>query len=212
MPSRSIVLHREDVHLRRAHELLLDLVEIADADEHRVSASTAGSSPPMRASSARLGAEQRRQRHAVHVAGLARLGRVHVAVRIDPDEPELLAALAQKRRRRRDRSRAEAVIAAEHDRNRAFFERAERALKQLLADARDVLDVALVLVARTLGFGNRGGDVALVDDRAPEAGEMLADAGDAKRRRPHVGAATIAAEVERNADDVDDGLIHLLIW
>ena len=37
----------------------------------------------------------------------------------------------------------------------------------------------------------------------PEARELLADAGNAKRRRPHVGAAPVAAEIERHADDVD---------
>ena len=32
---------------------------------------------------------------------------------------------------------------------------------------------------------------------------LLAEAGDAERRRPHVDAAAAAAEVERHADDVD---------
>ena len=32
---------------------------------------------------------------------------------------------------------------------------------------------------------------------------LLAEAGDAERRRPHVDAAPAAAEVEGNADDVD---------
>ena len=121
------VLHREDVHLRRAHQLLFDLVEIADADEHGVlPASTAGRSPPMRASSA--GSEPSSAASGMPCTLPESLvsGRVHVAVRVHPDQAELLAALAQERRRRRHRSGAEAVIAAEHDRHRAFVERAER--------------------------------------------------------------------------------------
>ena len=117
--------------------------------------------------------------------------------------PSFLPALALKGRRRGHRTGAEAVIAAEHERERAFLERRERALEQLLADAGDVLDVALCDVARPLDLGNRRDDVALVDDGEAETRELLADAGDAERRRPHVGAAAIAAEVERYADDVD---------
>ena len=37
----------------------------------------------------------------------------------------------------------------------------------------------------------------------PSAVEPLAEAGDPKRRRPHVDAAAVAAEIERHADDVD---------
>ena len=36
-----------------------------------------------------------------------------------------------------------------------------------------------------------------------ERRELLAEAGDAERRRSHVGAAAIAAEIERHADDVN---------
>jgi hypothetical protein len=36
-----------------------------------------------------------------------------------------------------------------------------------------------------------------------ELRELLGEARDAKRRRPHVGAAPVAAEIERHADDVD---------
>ena len=82
--------------------------------------------------------------------------------------PSGLPCLRMVRRRRRDRSGAEAVIAAEHDRHRAFGERRERGLKQPLADARDVFHVALVRIARALRLGNRRRHVALVDDVQPE--------------------------------------------
>ena len=105
--------------------------------------------------------------------------------------------------RGRHRSGGEAVVAAEHDRHRAFVERRQRRLIHLLADLRDVADVFLALVAQLLRFGNRRREVALVDDRVAERGEPLAEAGDAERGRPHVDAAPAAAEVERHADDVD---------
>ncbi len=60
----------------------------------------------------------------------------------------------------------------------------------------------LMLVAQFLRFGNRRGQVALVDDPVAERREPLAESGDPERRRPHVDAASAAAEVKRNADDV----------
>ena len=49
------VLHREHVHARVADRDLLALVEIPDADEHRLRRRTFGDEPPMRASSAGSG-------------------------------------------------------------------------------------------------------------------------------------------------------------
>ena len=60
-----------------------------------------------------------------------------------------------------------------------------------------------MLVAQLLRLGNRRGQIAFVDDRIAECGELLAKPGDAERGRPHVDAAPAAAEVERDADDVD---------
>jgi hypothetical protein len=102
------------------------------------------------------------------------------------------------------------VIAAKHDRHRAFRERRQRRLKQPLAHARDVLDVAFVRIAGALALRNRRRHVAFVDNLEAKPRDLLAKPRDAERRRPHVGAATVAAEVERDADDVDG--FHLVIW
>ena len=87
------LLHREHVHLRRAHDLLLDLVEVADADEHRVlrrapparrrakCASSAGSAPSSAASGMPC-----------TLPDSLDDGIVHVAVRVHPDQAERLAA------------------------------------------------------------------------------------------------------------------------
>ena len=53
-----------------------------------------------RASSAGSGAEQRRERHAVHVAARRRRRRVHVAVRVDPDQAERLVRAPREARPR----------------------------------------------------------------------------------------------------------------
>ena len=54
-----------------------------------------------------------------------------------------------------------------------------------------------------LDLRDRRDEVAGVDDRDAQRREPLAEAGDAERRRPHVDAAAVAAEIERHADDVN---------
>ena len=41
-----------------------------------------------------------------------------------------------------------------------------------------------------------------------ERGELLAEAGDAERRRPHVDAAAAGAEIQRHADEVNRFASH----
>ena len=97
----------------------------------------------------------------------------------------------------------EAVVAAQHERQGALRERRAGALVEHPAHVRDVADELLPLVRPLARFRNRRRQIALVDDGDAEAGEAIAEAGDAKRRRPHVHAAAVAAEVEGHADDVD---------
>ena len=106
--------------------------------------------------------------------------------------------------RRRHRAGGEAVIAAEHERQRAFVERRERGLIQLLADPGDVVDVLLVLVAQRPAFP----ESAPADRpcrrrcsrapaiRSPSPAMRNADGPMSTPRRS-------AAEIERHADDVD---------
>ena len=94
--------------------------------------------------------EQRRQRHAVHVAAGRRLRRVHVAVGIHPDQAERPRDGAPHPvRAGRHRSGREAVIAAEHERQRTLVERrAGRQSWSRAADPRDRLDELLCRVGR----------------------------------------------------------------
>jgi hypothetical protein len=81
------VLHREHVDARIPDSDLLAFVQIANADEHRVGGMDLWGSPADSGQLRRLAAEQRGERHAVDVAAQRRGGRVHVAVRVDPQEP-----------------------------------------------------------------------------------------------------------------------------
>ena len=197
------VLHREDVHARLTDDLLFAFVEIADADEDGV----LGQHLRREAADPRqlggLGAEQRRERHAVDVAAGRTRRRVHVAVRVDPDQADRLLLPADEIGRRGDRSGRQAVIAAEDERKPALLERRERGLVQLLADPGDLADVFLAGIAERFRFRDRRDDIPFVDDRHAERGQPFANARDPKRGRSHVDAAAVAAEVERHADDVN---------
>ena len=76
-------------------------------------------------------------------------------------------------------------------------------LVQLLADARDLVDVLLAAVGRLMQFADRRLHVAAINDRAPERGNLIAQTGDPECRRPHVHTTPIAAQVEWHADDVN---------
>ena len=167
--------------------------------------STFGDKPPMCASSAGSGPSSAASGMPCTLPLERGRGRVHVAVRVDPEQADRqplgrscaqAAAAPPSRRRGCDRRRAPAAS------RRRRATRATRVV-ELLADAGDVADVFLPFVAPFLRLGNRRRQIALVDDGVAEGGEPLAEAGDAKRRRPHVHAAPAAAEIERHADHVD---------
>ena len=104
----------------------------------------------------------------------------------------------------RHRAGAEAVVAAEDQRERAACPRLSSGLAvQRRAHRGDLADVLLARVAGVARFRDRHVQVALVDDRMAERGDLRVDAGDAQRRGTHVDAAPALAEVERHADDVD---------
>ena len=137
---------------------------------------------PIAASSAGSCAEQRRERHAVHVAAGRRLGRVHVAVRVDPDQAE--------RQRRgpahpggagRHRSGGQAVIAAEHERQRAGVERLQRDCRR--ASGRPWRCRGCTSCACRPGASSRESAPAglpLSTTVRPSAAMLIADAGDAR--------------------------------
>jgi hypothetical protein len=197
------VLHREYVHARVPHLLLLHVVQVADTDEHGLLRDDFGREVADAGQFRRLRPQQRGQRHPVHVAARRRRGGVHVAVGVHPEQAERLVLSPGEFGGRADRTRREAVIPAEHERDPPFLERAQRRFVQLLADARDLADVALVRVARGFHLRNRRGDVPPFHDGVAERLQFLVQAGDAQRGGPHVHPAPVPAEIERHPDDVN---------
>ena len=167
--------------------------------------STLGDQPADARQLRRFRAEQRGERHAVHVAAGRGRRRVHVAVRVDPEQADRQVASSAapiaprprpNRRRGCDRRRARAA-------SRPLESESSAVWYSCLAHLGDVVDVLLALVAPLLRFGNRRRQIAAIDDRLAELRQAFAEPGDAERRRPHVDAAAAAAKVQRHADDVD---------
>ena len=149
-----------------------------------------------------LRSEQRGERHAVDVAAGAGIGRVHVAVRVDPEQAEASALPPGGGGGGGGGAGGQAVIAAEDHGDRARRVRRVGRLEQPAADAGDGADVLLACGAGLNGFPDRRDQVAPIRDRVAEAGDAVAEAGDAQRGRPHVDPAARGPEVEGHADDV----------
>ena len=109
------VPHREDVDAGRDHPAALGGVEVADADEDGAGGLDRGGRPADGGELAGLRSQQRGERHAVDVAAGARIRRVHVAVRVDPEQAEASALTPGSGGGGGDGARGQAVIAAEDD-------------------------------------------------------------------------------------------------
>ena len=104
--------HRVDADAALAHERALALVEGAHADEDDPLRVERRQRPRVARESLGIAAERRRQRHPVHVSTRARLGRVQVAVRVQPEHP----ARTVDRGEAAERPERDRVVAAEDDR------------------------------------------------------------------------------------------------
>ena len=197
------VLHREDVNAGAAHGGLLALVEVADADEHGLRR------PHLR----REAADGRRARAGVPprsaasgipctlplsvVSGVFMSPCASTQIR-----PSGLPCCRANADGGGDRTGGDAVIAAEHDRQAVALEHGERALVERAADGGDLRQILLLRIARVDGLLRRRIDVAVVAHLVAERAQPIGNSGNAHRRRPHVDAATAAAQIERSADDV----------
>ncbi len=143
-------------------------------------------------------AERGRQHHPVDVAGEARLRRVEVTVRVEPQHAAGAVAPQAGERPERD-----GVVTAEHERHVTLLARPPDERRHLGARGLDLLEEAQLLVALRLGLGHRRGHVAPVGALAAELLDSPFEPGVANRGRAHVHAAPVLAEVERRADDGD---------
>ncbi len=142
-----------------------------------------------------------RERHAVHVAGRRRVGRVEVRVGIEPQHEEFAPGRAAMAGDAVDRAHGQAVIAAEHDRE---FAGLHAVVDPPTDDRRPGRHLAEVAQGRhgvdRVQADRAGREVAVVDDAATEVFERGRDAGGPQRRRPHQAPRLTRAGLDRNAE------------
>ena len=135
--------------------------------------------------------EERGERHAVQPPRVARLGRVRVEVRIDPQEPD--RSVCHLRHAAPGAHRA-AVVAAEHERRSARTQRIRHCARETRAEPADGLRHRLV--RRRVGvqrLAPLGGE--------PARGEMGINPGQPQARRTVGTARRLGAEAARHAED-----------
>ena len=190
---------------RLADDLLLAIVEVADADEDGVLGQHLRREAADARQLGRLGAEQRRERHAVDVAA----GRTSPACSCRRARRPRSGRAASRRGGGSPRSPRPSPAREASDRRRA-----RAGSRPSRAPPSDVLYSCSQTRAISRMYFLLGSPSALVSGIGatrspssttgmPSAGQPLAEAGDPKRRRPHVDAAAVAAEIERHADDVN---------
>src|SRR6185503_320463 len=197
-----------------ADPLALALVERAQAHERNPARLDRGQGPRVAREAAVGQAERCRERHPVHVAGGRGLGRVQVAVRVEPKHTAGALSTGEPA----ERSERDRVVAAEHEWQRALFESESDEPRDAAAGGLDLRQIAGARV-RLFGRLQHGSlDIAPVEDVVADRGKTVVEPRVADCRWTHVDAATAGAEVERGTDDRDllacshDGKPYWLDW
>ena len=151
----------------------------------------------------RTQAEQRGQRHAVDVARGRGFGGVDVGMGVDPEHADLLVLAAVELGHPGDGARRQRMIAAQHQGRHALFQGLEYGLGGAVAGLGNLLQVAGLVAAGSLGFGDFHADVAAIGHAMPQGLQPGFQAGDPHRRGSHVHAPAAGPHVERNADDAN---------
>ncbi len=142
---------------------------------------------------------ERCQNHAMDIAGRACLAGIEVAVGIEPDDADLPAGAGGAA----DRAERDAVVAAQHDRQRPCREPFFHAIGQRLDGRDDLRQVLEARVTRLAGLRLGNGDGVEVIYVVSERLQLLGEVGVTDGARPHVHAAAVGAEVHRDANQTD---------
>ena len=199
------VAHRVDQDVQLREKDRLRGVERANPHERDPLRRHGGQRPRLALELGAGEAERHRQRHPVDVAGRRRLRPVHVAVRVDPEH----AARPVRTREPTQRPDRDGVVAAEHERVQALFDRARHEVRHPLARLLDRRQEADAFAAHLRRLGNRTLDIAPVENRPAQALDPRREAGIADCRRSHVDAAAPCPEVEARADQGDGPSVRL---
>ena len=131
------------------------------------------------------------------VSARGRLGRVEVAVGIEPEHP----ARPMQRGEGADRPDRDRVVASEHERRQAVLGRRAHLPGDPLARLPDLGEEPGIRVAGIRRLADLRVDVAPVVAGNAQRGKPLPESRVPDRRRSHVDPAAPCAEIELGADD-----------
>ena len=183
-----------DVEL--AHERLLARVERADADECDALGIDRRQRQPVSANALAADPEHRRERHPVDVSARRRLGRVEVAVRVQPEDAAGAGSGQPAQCADRDR-----VVAAEDERHQARTSSRLDLARDPDAGLEDRVEVPCLVGAAVACLR----EARRRRSRDPRPRCRRARVGRSARHsgspRTHVDASATRAEIERGSDD-----------
>ncbi len=139
----------------------------------------------------------------MHIAARRRLGRVYVAVRVDPQQADFLPLSPVELRHARDGARRHRVISAQNQRNFAGLERLDDHVRTLEAGRGNFFQIFGARRAFFFLLRDGDGDVAGIFHVVANGFEPRLQPGDAYGGWTHVHAAARLAKVEGNADDTN---------
>ncbi len=200
------VAHVEDLQALLVHEALLARVDAADADlAHPLRADrryhAADLDQRLRAEAAQAG-----HRHAVHVAAGGEDAGVEVGMGIEPEDAQFLAGLSAMPRHCADAADAQAMVAAEQDRQPGQPEFFMHRRVHRVIPRHDLGQVPVAAVRRLPRVG-RADQVAAIDHREAMSFEDRHDAGHPQRLGAHARAPCAGTDVGRRTDE-GDVLLH----
>jgi hypothetical protein len=203
-------------HGERGDASLLDVValagvHVAQAEQH--TAVAARRTAKVRGERVTRESERDGERHPVHVPRRRGLGRVDVAVRVDPDDAGLLPrpgeAGERAHRYRVVPAEDEGDVACAHDLRDDGGELLTRAddlghVVRARPACRPLPVVLLVRVRRETFIRIGDADVPTVPHAESDVRQLRHEASVANPGRTHVDAAPVATQVHRHPDDLDD--------
>ena len=196
--------HVGDGNAAFEHQLLLQRVDRADAEQIEPVGGDRGAGLLAEQPVETGLAAQKGRRHAVHVAGLGRLRRVVVRMGIEPKHEQRAALFTPVACDAVHRSHRQRVVASHEDRHSARARQQKGAFAERADPALDFVIKFGVGRRRSLG-GLKAGwrHVAMVLDGETELAENAADARSAQRRRSHQRAGLRGADLEGNPEQGD---------
>jgi hypothetical protein len=143
------------------------------------------------------------QRHPVHIPARARIRRIHVGMRINPDDADSLLPLFPSLCNSGHGTGRHRMITAQNKRKALVENSAVNHICEGAADGSNLIQVLGARGTRRRALGLLHKHIAKVLNRVAERSNMRPQSGEPHGRRPHINAAPARAQVKRHTENGD---------